>query len=436
MGQAMARGAAAILAEKAPDACTIPLFLVTDSRKALALAAAAFYGFPSASLHLTGVTGTNGKTSTTYLIEAIFTEAGLRTGVIGTINIRYAGQVLDNPMTTPESLHIQRILADMKGAGVTHVIMEVSSHAVDLDRIVGLSFDTGVFTNLSQDHLDYHDTMDRYFDCKARFFTDHLAAAAQSGKQVKAVINLADPRGRDLKDRLALPVLTTGGPDADVTLDNAVLDIRGIRGTLVTPSGSVAIDSSAIGAHNLENILSAAAAALAAGVSLDAIARGVRSFTVPGRLERVDNDRGFHVFVDYAHTPDGLLNVLRTLKPLTAGRLITVFGCGGDRDRTKRPKMGAIAETWSDVCIVTSDNPRTEHPNAIIDQIREGMTQNGHLIEPDRRRAIGLAIATARPGDAILIAGKGHETYQILNTGTIDFDDRIEAGKALDAHAH
>jgi UDP-N-acetylmuramyl-tripeptide synthetase len=221
-----------------------------------------------------------------------------------------------------------------------------------------------------------------------------------------------------------------------VTLDNAVLDIRGIRGTLVTPSGSVAIDSSAIGAHNLENILSAAAAALAAGVSLDAIARGVRSFTVPGRLERVDNDRGFHVFVDYAHTPDGLLNVLRTLKPLTAGRLITVFGCGGDRDRTKRPKMGAIAETWSDVCIVTSDNPRTEHPNAIIDQIREGMTQNGHLIEPDRRRAIGLAIATARPGDAILIAGKGHETYQILNTGTIDFDDRIEAGKALDAHAH
>lgn len=432
--QALAKGASALIVEKAPASCPVPLIRVSNSRKALALAGAAFYGFPSAKLHLTGITGTNGKTSTSYLLESIFKESGLTVGVIGTINYRYTGKVFANPMTTPESLDLQRIIFEMKQDGVSHVIMEVSSHAVDLDRIYGLAFDTGVFTNLSQDHLDYHGTMGSYFDCKVRFFTDHLAASAHLGKPVRAVINVNDEKGRELKERLTLPVSTTGKGHTDIYLDDAVLDIHGIRGTLVCPQGRIQIKSDAIGAHNLENILNAAGAALCAGVSLESIRNGVENFTVPGRLERVDTNRGFFVFVDYAHTPDGLLNVLQTLKPLTPGRLITVFGCGGDRDKTKRPIMGRIAETYSDLCIVTSDNPRSEQPETIIAQIISGMEQNGHRVEPDRRLAITLAIADAQKGDSILIAGKGHETYQILKTGTIDFDDRTEARKALETH--
>lgn len=429
---AVKRGALAVVLEDDPGNLSVPSIRVNDSRKALALLGDSFYGHPSHNMHITGITGTNGKTSVTYLLEAMFTEAGLAAGVIGTINYRYTGKTFPNPMTTPESLDLQRILSDMNHAGITHVIMEVSSHAVDLDRIFAIDFNSGVFTNLSQDHLDYHETMDRYFDCKKRFFTNSLMVSTLHHQGVRAVINETDPYGQQLLRDLTLPVYTTCGDASDIRLSDAVLDIQGIRGTLNCPKGSVSLRSEAIGAHNMENILNAVGAALCAGLPLDAIARGVRHFTVPGRLERVDTGLGFHVFVDYAHTPDGLLNVLQALKPLTPGRLITVFGCGGDRDRGKRPQMGRIAETLSDLCIVTSDNPRTENPERIITDILEGMTNSHQLVEPDRRTAIRTAVSTARPGDSILIAGKGHETYQILNTGTIDFDDRTEARKALE----
>ena len=447
IADAVKRGASAIVAEQIPelDAPGLVTVKVSDSRKALALIGAAFYGHPSTKLHLIGVTGTNGKTSTTYLIESIFEKAGLKTGVIGTINFRYNGNVFPNPMTTPESLDLQRILYDMERAGISHVLMEVSSHAVDLHRILGLSFDTAVFTNLSQDHLDYHKTMDEYWACKKRLFTEYLQPPL-SHKKTSAVINIKNTEGIELKSLVSVPILTTGNGTADIRLDNASLDIRGISGTLTSPMGSIAVTSSGIGQHNLENILSAAGAALSAGVTLDAVARGIVDFNVPGRLERVANTRGFHVFVDYAHTPDGLLNVLRTLRPLTQGRMITVFGCGGDRDKGKRPKMGKIAEQFSDLAIVTSDNPRTEDPDTIIGHILEGMEKNrislerlsrssqGLAVVPDRRSAIALAIKYAEANDTVLIAGKGHETYQILRTGTIDFDDRIEARKALENH--
>jgi len=435
ISHALDQGAAALVMEKPMTApCTVPVIRVNQPRKALALLGASFYDNPSSKLHLTGITGTNGKTSTSYLLEAIFNEAGHATGVIGTINYRYGNKVFANPMTTPESLDIQQILADMVKEGITHVIMEISSHAVDLDRIFGLCFDTGVFTNLSQDHLDYHQTMDHYFDCKKRFFTEGLEHGQSQGKTVRAVINGNDDKGLEIKSLLTIPFYTTGSETAHIRLRNASLDILGIQGTLICPDGQIDIRSDAIGAHNLENILNAAGAALCAGVSLTAIKKGVEAFTVPGRLERVPTDLGFYVFVDYAHTPDGLLNVLQTLKPLTPGRLITVFGCGGDRDKGKRPKMGQIAETFSDLCIVTSDNPRSEEPDQIIDQIREGMKNKHHCVEPDRRKAIGQAIDCAKKGDCILIAGKGHETYQILKTRTIDFDDRTEARKALETH--
>lgn len=444
---AVKRGAAAVVAEKGSsfDKPEIPLLLVNDSRKALALAGAEFYGQPSHKIHLIGLTGTNGKTSTTYLIESIFAKAGLPTGVIGTINYRYGGKVFPNPMTTPESLDLQRILFDMVESGVTHVVMEVSSHAIDLHRIMGLSFDTAVFTNLSQDHLDYHQTMDEYWTCKKRLFTEYLANTAPP-KKPQAVINITDKEGVELVSLVSAPTLTTGTDKADIRLEKARLDIRGIEGELVTPVGRAAVSSTGIGQHNLENSLCAAGAAVAAGISIENIAAGLSDFNVPGRLERVPNAKGFHVFVDYAHTPDGLLNVLSTLRPLTEGRVITVFGCGGDRDNGKRPKMGGIAEQYSDLVIVTSDNPRTEDPAIIISHILEGLKGNrldpdtltieskGYAMEADRRSAIVLAIKNARANDTVLIAGKGHETYQILNTGTIDFDDRIEAKKALEDH--
>ncbi len=423
----------------------VPVITVNDSRKALALCAAAFYGHPSEKLHLTGITGTNGKTSTTYLLESIYNAAGFKTGVIGTINYRFGDRVFPNPMTTPESLDLQKILFEMVDEGVTHAVMEVSSHAIDLHRIMGLSFDTAVFTNLSQDHLDYHATMDEYWACKKRLFTEYLENTS-APKKPSAVINITDREGAELSALLSVPVLTTGTADAFVRMENTTIDIHGITGELVTPKGRTRITSTGIGQHNLENILCAAGAALAAGASLSDIETGLSRFNVPGRLERVDNTQGFHVFVDYAHTPDGLLNVLETLRPLTRGRLITVFGCGGDRDKTKRPKMAAIAETYSDLVVVTSDNPRTEDPSTIIGHIMEGFSgtrieeggslQNikGYAVEPDRRTAIALAIGCAKADDTVLIAGKGHETYQILNTGTIDFDDRIEAKKALENH--
>ncbi len=460
---AVRQGAAAVVvrADRAGGPITtvpspgLAVLTAPDTRRALARLAARFYGHPSRDLCLIGITGTNGKTTVTYLVDNILSAAGLRTGVIGTIHYRYGDITLDAPMTTPEAPDLQRMLADMRDAGVTHVVMEASSHALapDLARLDGCRFDVAVFTNLSQDHLDYHRDMATYWACKQRLFTDHLAGGDRPGT---AVINTDDPNGRDLAAALTGPVVTVGGnPGCTVTADVFRNDRTGITARMRTPAGAVDCRSTLSGDHNVENLLCAVGVGTALSIPLTAMAAGIESVTaVPGRLERVPAEAGDDrtVFVDYAHTPDALENVLTALRPLTRGRLITVFGCGGDRDRDKRPKMGRIAATLSDLAGVTSDNPRSEPPLAIIEESLPGVEEalgggqrtadsgqwtddsgqkTGVVVAPDRREAIQLAIAEARPGDVVLIAGKGHETYQILGDRTIDFDDKSVALAAL-----
>ena len=448
IAQAVDRGAVAVVCEHPPavDAVVLP---VINSRKALATLAADFYGRPSEHMTVIGITGTNGKTTTSYLIESILQAAGLRTGVIGTINYRYGGRIFDNPVTTPESLDLQRILADMWAAGVTHAVMEVSSHALDLFRVHGCAFDIGVFTNFSQDHLDYHQDMARYWACKQRLFSESLPASAAI-KATRAVINCQDPKGRELTGDLTVPFLTTGqGAGYDIGVFSARFDLDGITARLRTPQGEMEMHSPLVGRHNLENILNAAGAGISLELPPETIGTGIgRLQSVPGRLERVPNAQQRYVYVDYAHTPDALENALLALRGLTAERIVCVFGCGGDRDRAKRPQMGAIAGRLCDLAVVTSDNPRTEAPDQIIQSIVEGVesvckvrytpaeladgfNSKGYVVEPDRRQAIRLAIGVSRPGDTILIAGKGHEPYQIVGQKRLPFNDRQEAAQAM-----
>ncbi len=444
---ALDRGAVAVIAQK-PVAAKIPVIRVTDSRKALAIVSDRFFGSPSRALTIVGITGTNGKTTCAYLIENMFKTAGYRVGVIGTVNYRYNGKISDSPVTTPESLDLQRIMAEMVAAGVTHLVLEVSSHAIDLARIEACQIDVGVFTNLSQDHLDYHGDMQVYWACKKRLFTHYLKAAPEA----VAVINTDKPEGRELVSDVTYRSITTGRkPGSMVRSESMAIDFNGIHGRISTPQSHIEIRSTLVGAHNLENILSSIGVGVALALPTTAIQNGINTtHSVPGRLERVSNNDDIPVYVDYAHTPDALENVLKALKQLSPVRIITVFGCGGNRDKTKRPLMGNIAAQFSDLAIVTSDNPRSEDPEDIIDQILSGeilaslrgytlAELNNHLHgpgyyrEPDRRSAIHTAIQTARAGDIVLIAGKGHETYQVLRDQTIDFDDRIEARTALTA---
>ncbi len=448
---AVRRGAAAIIAQRS-IAAPVPVLVVDDTRKALARAAAEFYGYPAYDMRMVGITGTSGKTTVTYLLESIFSAAGFRCGVIGTINYRYAGHVFPNPVTTPESLDLQRILADMKKAGVTHVAMEISSHALDLNRVDHCDLDIGVFTNLSQDHLDYHKNMESYWVCKKRLFHEHLKPAGTSGTQAQAIINCDYSYGSQLYKELTVAKLSTGTQEnATIRPVDLQMSQSGITAEISMPSGNLTVASKLVGRHNLENILSAIGAATAMGVAPKAIEKGIKNLqSIPGRLESVPNDKNRYVYIDYAHKPDALSNVLTTLRPLLAGRLICVMGCGGDRDQTKRPIMGEIAAQLADLTIVTSDNPRTEPPEKIIDQIITGVRRNGgheyrpqdlingfsekgFVIEADRRSAIRLAVAISKPKDTILVAGKGHETYQILGDRTIDFDDVLEAKSALTA---
>lgn len=450
IARAVAGGAAAVVSQRPVDT-PVPVIVVPDTRAALACLAARFYDHPVDDLVLIGLTGTNGKTTTAYIVESILNRAGLTTGVIGTIEYRYAGHSFDNPMTTPESSDLQRILSEMRAAGVTHVIMEVSSHALDLKRVDGCRFAVAVFTNLTRDHLDYHHDMAHYWACKKRLFTEHLAI----GEKPAVVINSNDNMAADLVatlDKISSPatILTAGDkPEAVIRPTAYTATGAGLEVTLATPSGSLEIQSPLVGRHNLENVMSAVGVGLHLNLSPATIKKGLEDLTaVPGRLEPVANDRGLFIFVDYAHTPDALENVLQALVQLRRTRTICVFGCGGDRDRTKRPLMGAIAGRLADLTIVTSDNPRTEDPEAIISEILSGDLQSGqarlstadlqtnpeqtgYLVEPDRRKAIRLAIRLARPADIVLIAGKGHETYQIRGTEKFDFDDRAEASAAL-----
>jgi UDP-N-acetylmuramoyl-L-alanyl-D-glutamate--2,6-diaminopimelate ligase len=419
---------------------------VPQARLALAHLSATFYDHPSRELTLVGITGTNGKTSTTYLLEAILTEAGHRVGVVGTVNYRVGEATWPAPVTTPESLDLQRLLREMRSHDVSHVFLEVSSHALDLRRVDCAAFDAGVFTNLSQDHLDYHRDLDDYFAAKSRLFLEILANGG--GSQGLAILNLDDPRGHELKDAVRVPALTYGcHPQSQVRPLSHRFRQDGLEALLATPRGEVEINSRLVGPFNLANIMAAATTALGLGLDVDTIARGIAALDgVPGRLERFGPPHGPGVFVDYAHTPAAITQALGALKTLDFSRIITVFGCGGDRDRTKRPLMARAAAAASQLVIVTSDNPRTEDPLAIIGEIEPGLKASslpkltaaeagqgemGYLVVPDRREAIRLAVALARPGEAVLVAGKGHENYQIWGTERRHFDDREEVAQAL-----
>ena len=449
--EAVQNGASVIVAQK-PATTHVPVLVVENTRKALATIAAEFFGHPAHSLQLVGITGTSGKTTVTYLLENIFFAAGFRCGVIGTINYRFAERVYPNPVTTPESLDLQHILAKMRDADVSHVIMEVSSHALDLHRVDQCKFDVGVFTNLTQDHLDYHQNMESYWECKKRLFYNHLKPFDKNKIKAQAVINCDNNYGLNLFNEFTHPRFSTGRVEnATIQAIRPQISQTGIRVNIETPMGSMEVTSPLVGAHNLENLLSAIGAAVAMGIGLDVIKKGIEGLRgVPGRLESVPNNKNRYIYVDYAHKPDALSNVLNALRPLLFGRLICVMGCGGDRDKTKRPIMGEIAGRLADLIIITSDNPRNESPEEIIGQIAvgvrkssahsftaeevlSGFNEKGFVIEPDRKKAIHLAFATSNPFDTILIAGKGHENYQILGTKTVPFDDVVEARSALES---
>ncbi len=447
LAASLEKGAAVIVTEEEtapPPGVTV--VQVPQARLALAHLSAEFYDHPSRELTLVGITGTNGKTSITYLLEAILSSAGHRVGVVGTVNYRLGKLTWPAPVTTPESLDLQRLLREMRRRGASHVFLEVSSHALNLNRVDRAAFAAGVFTNLSQDHLDYHRDLDDYFAAKARLFTEILPNGEGSGGL--AVLNLDDPRGATLRGAIKGPALTYGWHgEAQVRPLACRFRRDGLSVRLTSPQGELTIDSRLVGPFNLSNILAAAATALGLGLDPQAVARGIGSLAgVPGRLERFGPPEGPAVFVDYAHTPAALAQALGALKTLNFNRLLTVFGCGGDRDRSKRPLMGEAAAAGSQLVIVTSDNPRSEDPLAIIRQIEPGVKaaglaplteaaarrgEPGYLVIPDRREAIRLAVELAQPGDAVLIAGKGHEDYQIWGTERRHFDDREEVAEAL-----
>jgi UDP-N-acetylmuramoyl-L-alanyl-D-glutamate--2,6-diaminopimelate ligase len=447
VGAAVERGAAAVVVQEDIDIAGAVVVRVGDSRAALGHLADTFFDSPSMKLKLLGVTGTNGKTTICYILEQILKTAGKNPGVIGTINYRYGATSITPPNTTPESLDLVRLLSGMVGAGMDYAVMEVSSHALDLNRVDSCMFDAALFTNLTQDHLDYHHTMENYFASKARLFRELIGRK----KDTTSVINADDPWGRRLIDETKGKVMTYGmGDGADIRPTAFTADTRGVRGEGVTPYGKFRFDSNLLGRHNIYNLLAALGGAFAMGIDLETAVSGInRHIAVPGRLEPVEGTEDISVLVDYAHTDDALANVLSTLAPLAKNRLITVFGCGGDRDRKKRPRMAQAAAAKSDKVIVTSDNPRTEDPAGIIDDILAGFEGTGctrvdpqnsfwqdtrrvYTVIPDRREAVRFGVSQAQAGDIVLIAGKGHEDYQIIGTTKYPFDDRLEAKAALE----
>ena len=436
---AVAAGAVALLVER-PLELPVTQARVGGVRAALGPAAARFYDFPSRALRCLGVTGTNGKTTTTYLLEAIGRAAGEQVGVVGTVGARIAGEEVPEERTTPEATELQALLARMRTAGVGTVAMEVSSHALAQHRVDGTWFRAVGFTNLSHEHLDYHGTLPAYFEAKARLFTPERAAAA--------AVSLDDPHGVELARRCratGLPVLTFSAAaetDAELVAEDIECGPDANRFVLLDrradPSPRVALRSPLIGDFNVANALAAAATALAGGLPFDAAVAGLEApdVTVPGRLERVDGGQPFTVLVDYAHTPDALTRVLGVARRLAGpGRVLTVFGCGGDRDREKRPRMGRAVGRDADLTVLTSDNPRSEDPAAIAAAVAEGLREEraGFVLELDRRAAIRYALSEARPGDVVVIAGRGHETGQTVRSVITPFDDRVVAREELEA---
>ncbi|MGC8666695.1 MAG: UDP-N-acetylmuramoyl-L-alanyl-D-glutamate--2,6-diaminopimelate ligase [Chthonomonadales bacterium] len=424
--EAVNRGAAALCVERMVDAPpNVPVVLVEDTRRALPLLASTFYGHPSEGLKLVGVTGTNGKTTTTRLIAAILRTVGMHVGTIGTLGAELDGDAIPSNHTTPEADELQSLLALMRQRGADAVCMEVSSHALAQYRTDGCRFDAAVFTNLTQDHLDYHRDLDAYFNAKMRLFEEYPRA---SGKPFVAAVNADDPRGPDVLRRV-IGKAVTFGVTADAAVRAEAVEVAPDRSSFraVTPHGTFDVRLNIGGAFQIYNALAATACCLELGVPADAVAAGLAGVDrVPGRFEPIHTGLGWHVIVDYAHTPDGLHNLLASARQLQPARLILVFGCGGNRDRTKRPIMGRIAVEEADRVFITSDNPRDEDPEAILAEILAGIedTRVPVAVEPDRGAAIAAALAEAREGDVVLVAGKGHEDYQEVKGKRLPFDDR------------
>jgi UDP-N-acetylmuramoyl-L-alanyl-D-glutamate--2,6-diaminopimelate ligase len=438
IGSAIDRGASTIICERHGLASPrVTQVRVPNARAALAHAAAAFYEHPSRQLKVIGVTGTNGKTTVAFMVKQILESAGIQCGLLGTVRYEIGERIIPAQRTTPEALDVQEMLSQMVRAGCGACVMEVSSHALDQQRVADVDFDVGVFTNLTRDHLDYHGSMEEYFEAKRRLFTAIEAGLKRGG----AVVNLDDRFGARLASECRAEVVMTYGLDARATLRATILRL-GKDGTdleVETRQGRFSCRLPLIGRHNVYNALAAVGAALVLDVDLAAIERALnRMQPVPGRLEAVECGQPFGVFVDYAHTDDALANVLRTLRELTPGRLLLAFGCGGNRDAGKRPRMGAVAASLADFVILTSDNPRREGPDAIVREVEAGFlaAAGGRVAyrkELDRARAIEDLLREARSGDTVVIAGKGHETYQEFEDTVIPFDDRVQAREALEA---
>jgi len=441
IGAAIGTGAAAVITDSrsayealAINHPTLPAALVEHGRRALAEASAAVFGHPEKKLALTGVTGTNGKTTTAFLLEGLLRSAGRQCILIGTIETHVGGEVRASEHTTPESRDVLRVFADGVAVGATEAVMEMSSHALDQERVWGLPVEVAIFTNLTQDHLDYHGTMERYFAAKLRLFQGVGTVPPRV-----AVVNLDDAYGRRIAEAAGRSQVFSYGLGEDAAFRASEIQMRAgeTRFTMTTPAGVVEMRSSLTGRVNVYNLLAASAAAYARGLTLDEIVAGAaKGAQVPGRFQVVPSDSEVTVVVDYAHTDDALRNLIALARELAAergGRVITLFGCGGDRDRSKRPKMGRAAAEGSDLVVVTSDNPRTEDPAAIIAEAMVGVekTRTTCIVEQDRRGAIEIAVRAARSGDIVLLAGKGHEKVQVLADGTVPFDDAAVAAEVL-----
>jgi UDP-N-acetylmuramoyl-L-alanyl-D-glutamate--2,6-diaminopimelate ligase len=424
------KGAVAVCSE-APPAGEGAWVRVASAREALATLSAAFLGDPARSLDLVGVTGTNGKTTTTYLLDSALRAAGEKVGLVGTVEYRVGDRIAEAVRTTPESSDLQALLREMVDAGCRRAVLEVSSHSLALKRVHGLEFRVAVFTNLTRDHLDFHGDMDAYFAAKRVLFERHLREDGH------AIVNLDDDRGSEIAraSRGTVWTYSLEDPEADLLAEDVRLSLAGTRFRARTPAGVLEVETPLLGLFNVQNVLAALGAGLALGLPPDAVQRGIAALRgVPGRMERVSAGQDFTVLVDYAHTDDALKNLLETVRGLKPRRVVTVFGCGGDRDRTKRPLMGAVAARLSDVIILTSDNPRSEPPEAILDEIRRGIPaarSADTMVVPDRRDAIARALEMGREGVVVVIAGKGHEPHQVLRDRTVPFDDRQVARDLL-----
>jgi UDP-N-acetylmuramyl-tripeptide synthetase len=424
------KGALAVCSEEPPSG-EGAWVQVADAREALATVSAALLGDPARSLELVGVTGTNGKTTTAYLVDAALRAAGETVGLVGTVEYRVGDRIAEAVRTTPEASDLHALFREMVDAGCRQAVLEVSSHSLDLKRVHGLEFRVAVFTNLTRDHLDYHGDMDAYFAAKRMLFERHLRADGH------AVVNLDDDRAGEIAraSRAAVWTYSLENPKADLLAEDVRLSLDLTRFRARTPAGPLEVETALVGAFNVQNCLAAIGAGLALGLAPGAVQKGVASLRgVPGRMERVVAGQDFTVLVDYAHTDDALKNLLETVRGLTPRRVVTVFGCGGDRDRTKRPLMGAVASRLSDVVVLTSDNPRSEPPEAILEDVRRGIPAARAattLVVPDRRDAIARALEMGGEGVVVVIAGKGHETYQVLRDRTVPFDDRQVARDVL-----